>query len=173
MRESLKIPIPQKLLLAKNGNVDLMMHGLRTRRSMHKHFSERDHRINDEAARGSAKSFWSAKGYTVTDNPNTYGVDLIAEKDKRRIYVEVEVKHTWHGIDFKYPTLHLPLRKAKFLDKPTVFMIFNSFLSHAALIGRKTVQSADIVVVPNVKVSMGEKFYSIPVENVKFVYTLT
>jgi hypothetical protein len=172
MRDGSRTHIRLKLLPAKSGSVVSMMHGLRTRRIMHKHFSERDHRINDEAARGSAKAFWSAQGYTVTDNPNTYGVDLIAEKDKKRIYLEVEVKHTWHGIDFKYPTMHLPLRKAKFLDKPTVFMIFNSFLSHAALIGRKTVRSAEIVVVPNKKVSAGEKFYSIPVENVKFVYTL-
>lgn len=139
---------------------------------MHKHFSKADHEKYDEVARSSAKSFWARHGWTVEDNPDTYGVDLIAEKDGKRVYVEVEVKRGWHGPTFQYDTMHLPLRKHKFLDKPTKFMIFNNSLTHAAVISRKAIKNAPVSVVPNQKVSIGEKFFDIPVDDVTFVYTM-
>jgi hypothetical protein len=139
---------------------------------VHKHFSKRDHAKYDEVARETAKTFWSRLGWNIDDNPDEYGVDLIAEKDSKRVYVEVEVKRGWHGPTFQYDTMHLPLRKRKFLDKPTKFMIFNNSLTHAAVISRKAIKNAPVSVVPNQKVSIGEKFFDIPVDDVTFVYTM-
>lgn len=139
---------------------------------MHKHFSKQDHAKYDEIARNTAKAFWSKLGWSIDDNPDEYGVDLIAEKDHKRVYVEVEVKRGWHGPTFQYDTMHLPLRKSKFLDKPTQFMVFNNSLTHAAIISRKAIKNSPTSVVPNRKIPVGEKFFDVPVEDVTFVYTM-
>lgn len=139
---------------------------------MHKHFSVQDHAKYDEVARDSAKSFWSRLGWNIQDNPDEYGVDLIAQKNSKQVFVEVEVKRGWHGPTFQYDTIRLPLRKRKFLDRPTQFMVFNNSLTHAALISRKAIQNSSVAVVPNQTIPIGEQFFDIPVEDVTFVYTM-
>ena len=139
---------------------------------MYKAFQSKDFSKYDEAARSRAKEFWSAQGYTCTDHENEYDVDLVVEKDGKRFYCEVEVKTVWHGKDFKYDSIHIPVRKAKFLGKPTQFMIFNNSLTHAAVIGRKAVLRSPKVEVPNVKIRFGEKFFDVPKEDAIFVQTI-
>ena len=139
---------------------------------MYKVFQSADFKKYDKAARTKAKAFWSSQGYTCTDNEDDFGVDLVVERDGRRFYCEVEVKTVWHGKDFKYDSIHIPVRKAKFLGKPTQFMVFNHSLTHAAIIARDTVISAEMVDVPNVKIRFGEKFFNIPTDKAIFVQTL-
>jgi len=139
---------------------------------MYKVFQSKDFNKYDEAARNQAKSFWSSQGYTCTDHENEYDVDLVVEKDGKRFFCEVEVKTVWHGIDFNYDTIHIPVRKAKFLDKPTQFMVFNNSLTHAAIISRKSVWDSPIVEVPNQKIRFGEKFFDIPKEKAVFIQTM-
>ena len=140
---------------------------------MRKKFEQAHHDKFDDPARDTAKSWWASLGWDIKDNPDKYGVDLIAEKEGKRVYVEVEVKRVWHGAEFTYDTLHVPYRKTKFLDKPTKFMIFNASRTHAAVIGRAAVRKAPVIEVPNRTIGRGEKFYNIPVSDVSFVFTLT
>ena len=139
---------------------------------MYKVFQSTDFNKYDKAARTRAKAFWSSQGYTCTDNEDEFGVDLVVEREHRRFYCEVEVKTVWHGKDFKYDSIHIPVRKAKFLGKPTQFMLFNNSLTHAAIIARDTVIDSPIVEVPNVKIRFGEKFFDIPTDKAIFVQTL-
>lgn len=139
---------------------------------MYKVFQKQDFKKYDEAARDMAKQFWSTMGFTCKDNPDEYGVDLIVEGNNKRFYCEVEVKTVWHGVQFKYPTIHLPVRKAKFLAKPTQFMVFNNSLTHAAVFSRQAVRNSPCVEVPNAKIRFGEKFYDVPVSEAHFVQTL-
>ena len=139
---------------------------------MYKEFQKKDFQESDGAARETAKSFWHSLGYVCTDNPDEYGVDLIVEGQNKRFYCEVERKKVWHGVKFKYDTIHLPVRKTKFLDKPTQFMVFNNSLTHAAIFGRKAVKESPTAEVPNYKISFGEKFYDVPVSKAHFVKTL-
>lgn len=139
---------------------------------MYKVFQQKDFNKYDEAARSAAKRFWSSVGYTCEDNPDEYGVDLVVEGQNKRFFCEVEVKTVWHGVQFKYPTIHLPVRKAKFLTQPTQFMIFNNSLTHAALFGRKVVLNSPCVEVSNVKIMHGEKFFDVPLSQAKFVQTI-
>ena len=139
---------------------------------MYKAFQSKDFNKYDEAARNRAKEFWESQGYTCTDHEDEYDVDLVVEKNGKRFYCEVEVKTVWHGKDFKYDTIHIPVRKAKFLGKPTQFMVFNNSLTHAAVIGRKKVLNATKVDVPNRKIAFGEKFFDIPKEDAIFVQTI-
>ena len=139
---------------------------------MYKVFQSTDFNKYDKAARTRAKAFWSSQGYTCTDNEDEFGVDLVVEREHRRFYCEVEVKTVWHGKDFKYDSIHIPVRKAKFLGKPTQFMLFNNSLTHAAIIARDTVIDSPMVEVPNVKIRFGEKFFDIPTDKAIFVQTL-
>ena len=155
-----------------SGSGALIQHFFTTGILMYKAFQSKDFSKYDEAARSRAKEFWSAQGYTCTDHENEYDVDLVGEKDGKRFYCEVEVKTVWHGKDFKYDSIHIPVRKAKFLGKPTQFMIFNNSLTHAAVIGRKAVLRSPKVEVPNVKIRFGEKFFDVPKEDAIFVQTI-
>lgn len=126
----------------------------------------------DCPAREKAKKFWFSQGYMCRDNNDEYGVDLIVEKNHKRFYCEVEVKTVWHGQEFKYDSLHIPIRKAKFLGKPTKFMVFNNSLTRAAIVTRKQLMDAPIETVSNIRISHGERFYNVPVEACTFVNTL-
>lgn len=139
---------------------------------MYKVFNAKTFADYDDPAREAAKKFWYSQGYICADNDDQYGVDLIVEKDMKRFYCEVEVKTVWHGQDFKYDSIHLPVRKAKFLTKPTKFMIFNNSLTRAAIINRNTVFDAPIKTVSNINIAHGERFYDIPVKDILFVSTL-
>lgn len=139
---------------------------------MYKVFQNKDFNKFDEPARLTAKRFWHYNLYDCTDNEDEYGVDLVVERNGKRFYCEVEVKTSWHGVDLKYNTIHIPVRKAKFLTKPTQFMVFNNSLTHAAIISRKVVQESPMVEVPNVKIRFGEKFFDIPKEKAIFVRTI-
>ena len=139
---------------------------------MYKVFQKKDFDQYDEAAREAAKAFWTKMGFACEDNPDEYGVDLVVQGQNKRFFCEVEVKTVWHGVQFKYPTIHLPVRKAKFLAKPTQFMIFNNSLTHAAIFGRKTVLESPCVEVPHRKRRVGEKFFDVPVSEAHIVQTL-
>jgi len=149
-----------------------MQRSSETGKHMYKVFQSTDFNKYDKAARTRAKAFWSSQGYTCTDNEDEFGVDLVVEREHRRFYCEVEVKTVWHGKDFKYDSIHIPVRKAKFLGKPTQFMLFNNSLTHAAIIARDTVIDSPMVEVPNVKIRFGEKFFDIPTDKAIFVQTL-
>jgi len=149
-----------------------MQRSSETGKHMYKVFQSTDFNKYDKAARTRAKAFWSSQGYTCTDNEDEFGVDLVVEREQRRFYCEVEVKTVWHGKDFKYDSIHIPVRKAKFLGKPTQFMLFNNSLTHAAIIARDTVIDSPMVEVPNVKIRFGEKFFDIPTDKAIFVQTL-
>ena len=160
------------LITTVSGSGASIQHIFTTGIHMFKAFQSKDFNKYDEAARSRAKEFWESQGYTCTDHDDEYDVDLVVEKNGKRFYCEVEVKTVWHGKDFKYDTIHSPVRKAKFLGKPTQFMIFNNSLTHAAVIGRKKVLNATKVDVPNRKIAFGEKFFDIPKEDAIFVQTI-
>jgi len=135
---------------------------------MYKEFSISSHSTYDEAAREKAKAFWAYNGYECSDNEDIYGVDLHVEGKDRYFNCEVEVKQSWHGLNFSYDTIHIPVRKAKFLTDPTVFMVFNAGLHRVAVITRNAVKSAPKVEVPNREIRLGERFFDVPVSEAKF-----
>ncbi len=135
---------------------------------MYKEFNNQTHSKYDLAARSKSKMFWKTNGYKCDDNEDIYGVDLVVEGKGRKFNCEVEVKQTWHGLKFPYDTLHIPVRKAKFLIESTTFMVFNAGLHRVAVVGRKAVQKAPKVEVPNREVAFGERFFDVPVSEAYF-----
>jgi hypothetical protein len=126
----------------------------------------------DNPARAVAKQFWKNLGYEAQDNPDEFGTDLLVTGKGKKFYCEVEVKTVWHGVTFHFPSLHIPVRKAKFLDKSIKFMVFNNSLTHAAIVGHAAVVNAPVVEVPNHYIKKGERFFDIPAEDLYIVPVL-
>ena len=85
---------------------------------------------------------------------------------------EVEVRQSWHGYEFPYPTQHLPYRKEKFREQPTSFFVLNNGMTHAAIVSRKAVTAAPVNIVKNYKVPTGEQFYCIPAQQIQVINIL-
>jgi len=130
-----------------------------------KAFEPEQHGLYDHAAKTLGIKFWNKLGYSCTENPDEFGIDLIVEGHGRKFFSEVEVRLSWHGQEFPYKTLELPLRKKKFAKGNCMFMVINNAQSHALLVHAKHVRSSPIIEKPNVKVPSGtEQFFSIPLE---------
>jgi hypothetical protein len=102
---------------------------------MKKDFSQDLFTENDIPAREVVvRSFDNLWGITLVNNPDQYGVDLVAFKDGKMIgFVEFEVKHNWVGHKFPFSTVHFPARKARIFEEhkaigqnlPITFVILN------------------------------------------------
>jgi hypothetical protein len=125
----------------------------------------------DGTARDSARIYWTSLGHTVEDHPDRYAVDLIVDTGLETFYCEVEIKRVWTGATFKYDTLQIPERKAKFakLDKPTYFMIFNNERSRAFICSHTDLLDSPVVEVPNKYVYKGEMFFQVPITKLQLV----
>lgn len=136
-----------------------------------KRFSKELYTENDTLARAAGKRYWLSIGCTVEDNPDRYGPDLIVTADYGKHYCEVEIKRVWSGKDFQYPTLQIPARKQKNLlyEMPCTFIVFNNEQTHGFLCTHIQLVRAPIVEVPNKYVYAGEKFFQIPINELKLI----
>jgi len=124
----------------------------------------------DLAARTVMRFWLEDRGYSVKDNPDRYGVDLIAIKDGNVSWVEVEVKDAWKG-DFKFKSLHLPFRKLKFATKDTVFVIFRSDLNYAFMFKGDVLADCKVIKKPTKFTKFDDEFFEIPLSRVHLYYT--
>lgn len=126
---------------------------------------------NDTAARAAGKRYWRSLGYDVTDNPDTYGPDLIVDTGTDKFYGEVEIKRVWSGKDFAYDTLQIPGRKKKFigLDLPTKFVVFNADQTYGFVCPCSQLAVSPLVEVANKYVYAGEMFYQIPIATLQLI----
>ena len=136
---------------------------------MLKAFDQEQWALHDAPAKLAAIDFWCRLGYNCAENPDEFGVDLLVDGKGKTFGCEVEIKTKWHGSAFQFPTLRIAMRKRKFMAGPCQFMVFNSGLTHAAIVSRKMVQQSPLVEVKNVIVPMGERFYDVPTANLTVV----
>ena len=129
---------------------------------MLKQFEPERWALFDAPAKQAATEFWERLGFNCIENPDEFGIDLLVSGKGRQFGCEVEVKTQWHGAEFAFPTLHIALRKRKFMSAPSFFMVFNQGLTHAALVNRNVILASPLIEVKNVTVPSGERFYDIP-----------
>jgi hypothetical protein len=129
---------------------------------MLKQFDPEQWALFDAPAKQAATTFWSQLGFTCIENPDEFGIDLLVRGKGKEFGCEVEVKTQWHGANFTFPTLHVALRKRKFLTSPCHFMVFNQGLTHAALMSRNVILASPVIEVKNATVPVGERFYDVP-----------
>ena len=121
--------------------------------------------LYDELAKDATKLYSEGQGQTLTDKPDKYRQDLVADDH----LVECEVKIVWDSEEFPYDTVQLPQRKQKFFDKTTRFFIWNKSLTKAATFWSDDIKDLEPVEVPNKYVYKGEYFFQIPLDLVEFV----
>ena len=138
--------------------------------TVRKRFDRELYKSSDALARAAGKKYWSSLGYSVIDNPNTYGPDLIVTSTMG-FYSEVEIKKVWSGKEFAYDTLQIPERKKKFLglDMPTVFIVFNNEQTHGFVCTDEQLANSPLVEVSNKYVRSGELFYQVPINLLELI----
>ena len=95
-----------------------------------KPFDKTLHSRHDYAAKNAVMEWLEGDGWTVYENPDKYGVDLLAYRDGRELMIEVEIKRAWN-VKFPFKSLHIPKRKEKFIKPNTIFMVLNDSLTQA------------------------------------------
>lgn len=121
----------------------------------------------DSLAKSTAIAHLTKKGFTVTENPDKYGVDLIVNKLEKMYYFEVEVKRSFTTFESLQTYIHIPERKRKFFVLPNCFfMLFNATCDLALIISGATILNHGIVIEKktNRDYSVSDKFFSVSQE---------
>jgi Holliday junction resolvase-like predicted endonuclease len=121
----------------------------------------------DPTGRAVVSEWLADLGYWVHDNPDIYGVDLIAEKDGKQTMIEVEVKVGW--IDkFPFGSLHIPARKEKFAKTDSVFCILNREMTRLAAVTGDNVLMCGFVTKATRVTDEPDVFFEVPLKFVHF-----
>jgi hypothetical protein len=137
-----------------------------------KQFSQDLHDQYDNFGRDRIIKYYADNGLELRNNPNQYGVDLIAYDDGDKIgYVEVEVRQSWKENIFPYDSLHVPERKKKLLDNDlhTVLVSVNCYGTRAFICDYRIVLASPLLESPNKYIANGEKFYKVDTRLVNLV----
>jgi len=130
-----------------------------------KSFSQHLHDIYDAPARKAVSDWCKMKwGLDCKDNPNKYGVDLIAYRSGSLVgALEVEVRQV--GFD-QFGSIHKAQRKDKLVlgNLPVLFFALTHDLSRAYWAKVSSLESCPLIEVPNKYVSKGELFYDCPIK---------
>jgi len=135
-------------------------------------FDQKLHDQYDQFGRNRVIMFYSQHGIELQENPDKYGVDLIAYDDGDKIgYVEVEVRVSWKSDIFPFDSLHVPERKKKLLenDLHTVLVSVNCYGTRAFICDYRTVLASPLLESPNMYISKGERFYKVDPRRINLV----
>jgi hypothetical protein len=135
-----------------------------------KKFNQALHDKYDPPARKAVTDWVKVRwGLECRENPNVYGVDLLAHRAGKLVgCIEVEVR----GWDYcRYPTIHIAHRKDKLFqqDQPVLFFALTQNLKNAYWMKAELVKSCPLIEVKNTEVSAGELFFDVPIKHFKYV----
>ena len=101
----------------------------------------------------------------ITESISEYAIDLeLYENYKLVGYLETEIKYSWKGSTFPFKTIQFPERKTKYLclQFKTWFCMINATCTYALIVDAEDIKSSPLKMVPNKKISKGEKFFQVP-----------
>ena len=120
----------------------------------------------NEPAVKAVKAFLEKRGYQVEVEPEgQFGVDLRAYRAGHATDVEVEARRgTWSNGSFVFPTVHVPLRKRKFINgRPLLLFSLSQDFRLSLVVPGDVILKSPIVKVPNARGGEDEGFYDVPV----------
>jgi hypothetical protein len=126
-----------------------------------KRFDKTLHASHDWAAKNAVIEWLEADDWEVVENPDIYGVDLIAERENQRLLVEVEIKRGWTG-SFPFKSLHIPKRKEKFIAPGVVFMVLDFTLTQAYVVTAETLQRCSLIEKNTSLTREPDQFFEVP-----------
>lgn len=131
------------------------------------------HAKTDKKAKNKVAELLKDTDYTVVENPNKHGVDLLVydKKGNHILYIEAEIKNVWKRKEkFKWPDINFLKRKEKYckLDKKTLFILFNEDLTDYFTVEDEVVLDSPEAVVHNKYVAYNEVFKKIPLKKANF-----
>lgn len=139
---------------------------------VNKKFDQALHDEFDELGREMSKKFYKRFGFDLKDNPDQYGIDLIAYRDDKKVgYVEVEVRTFWTGNKFPFPTLNIPERKRKLLkqDLPIRLLSWSSHGDYGFMCKADVILNANVIERPNKFMAEKEYFFAVPVNKIRLI----
>ena len=131
-----------------------------------KPFSAGNHKANDGAGKKFVIDFLRNNGVDAIENPNDYGIDIMAAKyevERRTIYTD----------KWPYNTVHVPGRKGKFFNHNIHYVVVMHHETKAktfdTLLFCETniIKKYPLVEVPNKSIKKGEFFYDVPLSEWK------
>ncbi len=137
-----------------------------------KKFDQGLHDQYDAIGRDMSKRYFKRYNVDLVDNPDKYGVDLIAYKDDKKVgYVEVEVRNAWDGDRFLHETLNVPYRKRKLLelDMPVYLLSWSSTSDYGFLCKASVILKSEVLEKPNKYLDKSEHFFVVPVDKIRLV----
>lgn len=106
---------------------------------------DRDIYDKDDNAKYQIIDWLKSKGFEAWVNPDDYGIDVLASRDKNNYGFEVEVKHNWDTDAFPYKEVHFSARKLKFVAPNHFFTMLNHARTHVLVVKGETLAIAPIV----------------------------
>ena len=131
---------------------------------INKEFNKESHAANDKPAKDLVIRFLQSKGIDATENPDKYGIDIIAPR------YEVERREIWID-NFPFKTVHIPARKKKFLNYSIVYAVVNRDFNKIMFCTSEIIKQSNLIEVPNKSVPKDEYFYDVPLEE-WYVYNI-
>ena len=146
--------------------------------SKRKPFDRGLYNIADPLAKKCITKYLTDIKHIVDPPTENYGVDLHSTLDGDPYYHEVEMKFMWKGEWPKsWGDIHIPYRKNRLIKKiygenPKAnfyFYIIRGDCQQAWKMNGKTVQSSEVVEVPNRRIHKGEYFFKVPVDKAELL----
>ena len=136
-----------------------------------KRFDRTLHDANDPGSRRKIIEHLTLCGYECSENPDKYGIDVIATKNGETYLVEVERKKRWSGPHFQYGDVQIPYRKKKFKDTEgnVIFVVFNREMTHFCVTPSASLLDENVRPVRNIYSGAEfENFFFVPVGEFKW-----
>jgi len=132
-------------------------------------------KTNTKAIRAGV-SYLKSQDHSILDKKETYGPDIISEKNGVLHYTEVETKLVWSGDwPVTWEDVRIPERKSRLIalakskNASLNFFIFNKEYTKAWQIRGDVVASCPLKEIPNRYVSKGEFFFIIPINRAAMI----
>ncbi len=110
----------------------------------------------------------------VSINKNDYGCDLVYRMPTDHVVdcpprlLEVEVKHTWKGESFPFPTINVLFRKQKYFIEGADLLLLSGDMQHYLVLTADDILSQTPEEVSNKYVYGMEFFYQVPAERATY-----
>jgi hypothetical protein len=141
---------------------------------MRKQFSRALYQENDNIAKLAGFYHLINHGAAwVSIHPNDYKCDVVykmdtIDLDTAPMLLETEVKHTWKGGPFPFPTVNILERKEKYFLEGADILLLSGNKQDYLILDAQSVLESELEEVPNKYVSQMELFYKVPIAKADF-----